>query len=922
MKLSHYQWDPEKDLIAEGGFAEVFRAKDLNAEGRYVALKIYKEAVSRGTSGSTGQKKYSLEQEFSKIDGLSHTHLITYYGLEYITHTDAMGRNVNYPVLIMEYAGEGTLGHAIHRKLSLEEGKNIIVEVAQAVDYLHKQGIVHRDLKPGNVLFSKDRKGNKVPKVTDFGISQDILSDKTIQQSMTEGVGTPHYMAPEQFFKKKFGLNGDISERTDIWALGIMFYKILTGKLPFGHDKKDYELIRDGIVGEEPDYSEVPERFKNCIKTCLQKNASDRYASVSDFIGDINGESNESGTVFLGGSESQFSPPQSKPKKKKKVWPILLATVLILGAGYGGYAFYKASKVKSILSEAWDAYTHGNHKKAYGLYQDAAEYGSGEANYFLATMNNYGFGTEVNYDLALQFTGKSLDSGYEMADFQYAWAYQNGFGVDRDTVKALVYFKKVLDRVKNQSEKGNPEAQNIYGLMELNGYAVGKDPIKAKEMFKMAAEQNHPAAIENLAILYKLERKYEDAFKMYEKGKDLNRYSCYRGLAEMYRYGHFVPKDTVKALELYTSAAENNDLVSQYSLGNFYYKGILAAKDRLRAVQWYTKAAERGYLNAQNELGIIFYEEKKFTEARKWFQMAADKGNAFGAYNLGLIYYQGLGTPKDISEAKKWFLVAAEKGYAQSQYKMGDILEYGDDGKVDLEEAIRWYELAAVQNNVPALYALGRLYYDGKGKPKNRKTAKEYFIKAADQNYYLGQYMLGVMAENGIEGTVNYVEAERWYKLSANQGYVKAQKALGGLIYNGKIPGQKKIVARTWYKKAADQGDADAQYMVGLIDYNDKYYSLAKTWFLKAAKQNNSNAQNYLGVMYELGYGSPKNPYTAFNYYKEAANNQNRLAMYNTGLCYYYGKGVTVNKTIAKNWFDKSCTAGYQSACNFLKKNY
>ena len=71
MKLSHYEWDPEKDLIAEGGFAEVFKARDLNTEGRYVALKIYKEAVSRGTQGSTGQKKYSLEQEFSKIDGLS-----------------------------------------------------------------------------------------------------------------------------------------------------------------------------------------------------------------------------------------------------------------------------------------------------------------------------------------------------------------------------------------------------------------------------------------------------------------------------------------------------------------------------------------------------------------------------------------------------------------------------------------------------------------------------------------------------------------------------------------------------------------------------------------------------------------------------------------------------------------------------------
>ncbi|MCR9226809.1 MAG: serine/threonine-protein kinase [Flavobacteriaceae bacterium] len=923
MKLSHYQWDPEKDLIAEGGFAEVFRAKDLNAEGRYVALKIYKEAVSRGTSGSTGQKKYSLEQEFSKIDGLSHTHLITYYGLEYITHKDAMGRNVSYPVLIMEYAGEGTLGQSINRKLSLEEGKNIIVEVAQAVDYLHRQGIIHRDLKPGNVLFSKDRKGNKVSKVTDFGISQDILSDKTIQQSMTEGVGTPHYMAPEQFFKKKFGLNGEISERTDIWALGLMFYKILTGKLPFGNDKKDYELIRDSIVGEEPDYSEVPERFKNCIKTCLQKNASDRYASVSDLIREVNGESIESGTVFMGGNETPSSVPDTKIKKKKKIWPVLLMGILVLGGGYGGYAFFKASKVKALLSDAWESYTMGDHENAYDLYQEAAEYGSGEANYFLATMSNYGFGTEVDYDLAQEYTDRSLDSGYEMANFQYAWSYQNGLGVDRDTIKALGYFEKVLDQVKKQSDRGNPEAQNVYGLMELNGYAVEKDFVKAQDLFKTAAEQNHPAAIENLAILYKADKKYKEAFEMYEKGRDLNRYSCYRGLAEMYRNGQFVTKDTIKAFELYTNAAEHRDMLSQYWLGKFYYHGILTEKDRLKAVQWYSKAADKGYLNAQNELGIIFFDEKNYIEAGKWFQMAADKGNAFGSYNLGLLHYKGLGREKDIVEAKKWFQIAAEKGYGQAQYKMGNILEYGEDGNLpNIKEAISWYELSSKQNHSAGQYALGRLYYDGKGKPKDRKTAKTFFKQAADQNYYLGQYMLGLMAEKGIESPIDHSEAEKWYTLSANQGYLNAQKALGRLIYGGILKKHKKITARVWYKKAADQGDAESQYMVGLIDYNDKYYSLAKSWFLKAAEQNNSNAQNYLGVMNELGHGFPKNLYTAFSYYKKAANNQNSVAMYNMGLCYYYGKGVTANKSTAKSWFDKSCNVGYQSACSFSKNNY
>ncbi len=186
MKLSHYEWDPEKDLIAEGGFAEVFKAKDVNTSNRWVALKIYKEAVSRGTTGSTGKKKYSLEQEFAKIDGLSHTNIITFYGLEYIEHKDAMGRTASYPVLIMEYAGEGTLKELSTKKLSENDLEEIIIGIIRATGYLHNQGVIHRDLKPGNVLFSKDRNGKLVAKITDFGISKDVLGDKTIEQSFTE----------------------------------------------------------------------------------------------------------------------------------------------------------------------------------------------------------------------------------------------------------------------------------------------------------------------------------------------------------------------------------------------------------------------------------------------------------------------------------------------------------------------------------------------------------------------------------------------------------------------------------------------------------------------------------------------------------------------------------------------------------------
>ncbi|TAI47341.1 serine/threonine-protein kinase [Flagellimonas allohymeniacidonis] len=921
MRLSHYEWDPEKDLIAEGGFSEVFKAKDLNSEGRYVALKIYKEAVSRGTSGSTGQKKYSLEKEFAKIDGLSHTNLITYFELEYITHKDAMGRDTSYPVLIMEYAGEGTLNQAIKNKISTSEAQDIISEVAHALQYLHRQGIIHRDLKPGNVLFSKDRTKKRVAKVTDFGISQDILSDKTIQQSMTEGVGTPHYMAPEQFFKRKFGLNGDISERTDIWALGVISYKTLTGKLPFGHGVKDYELIRDEIISKEPNYDVVPERFKACIKKCLQKNAVDRYASVSEFIKDLNGQDNSENTVFLGNtSQGNTVPPQNI--KKRRVWPLVLTGIFAIALSVGGYSFYKSSKVKSLLVGAWDAYKTGDHKNAYEQYLRASEYGSGEAFYFLSTLNQYGYGTEQSYEMAIENADKAVEQGFEMANFQHGWNYYYGLGHNRDSSKAMEYFGKANKAVKKLSDAGMPEAQNVYGIMHRLGLEVDQDLEKSEALYEKAAAQNHPAAIENLAYIKRAKKEYKAAYDGYTKCKDLNRYSCYRGLAEMYRYGYYPEKDTVKALELYTTAAENSDVQSQYWLGKFYNKGILAKRDPIKSISWYTKAAENGYLDAQNELGIIYYDDKNYSEAGNWFQKAADKGNAFASYNLALIYYNGYGRPKDVSAAYKWFLISAEKGYAAGQYMTGKILEFGEAGEKNLDKAIEWYELSANQKYASAEYVLGALYYEGKGKPQDYQKAKTYFLSAAAKNNRTANYMLGVMAEKGYAGAINFVDAEKWYLASAQQGYMNAQKALANLYYSGKLGSTNKIKARQWYLKAAEQSDTHSQYRAGLMYYDGKYYYAARKWFEKAGEQDHAEALNYLGVIYELGYVGSKDKTKAYNYYLQSSNKGSSTATYNLALCHYYGKGVSINRGVAKTWFNKSCNMGYSDACSFVQKNY
>jgi len=284
MKLNQYEWNPEKDLIAQGAFAEVFKAKDTNSQDRYVALKIYKEAVVKGTSGSTGQEKYTLEKEFQKIDGLSHTNIITYFGINYIKHKDALGRSSSYPVIIMEYASEGTLQDFIKTNPDTKIVDKIIQDIIKGVGYLHDEGIIHRDLKPGNILITRNRKGEPVAKITDFGISRDTLTDKTIEESFTEGVGTPHYMAPEQFFKKKFGLKSKISERTDIWALGVVIYRALTNKLPFGHGSKDYELIRDAIIKDKANFKNIPIKYHLFLEACLQKKAVKRPRTVQELL--------------------------------------------------------------------------------------------------------------------------------------------------------------------------------------------------------------------------------------------------------------------------------------------------------------------------------------------------------------------------------------------------------------------------------------------------------------------------------------------------------------------------------------------------------------------------------------------------------------------------------------------------------------
>src|SRR5689334_19145355 len=126
----------------------------------------------------------------------------------------------------MELLTGGSLGELIRRgPLSIQEASRLLDHIASALDYAHRRGVIHRDLKPQNVLLDEDRNAF----LTDFGIAKLLDENTALTQSGTS-IGTPAYMAPEQWQ----GL--PVDARTDVYALAIILYEMLTGKLPFQAD--------------------------------------------------------------------------------------------------------------------------------------------------------------------------------------------------------------------------------------------------------------------------------------------------------------------------------------------------------------------------------------------------------------------------------------------------------------------------------------------------------------------------------------------------------------------------------------------------------------------------------------------------------------------------------------------------------------
>ncbi|GBD89136.1 serine/threonine-protein kinase PrkC [bacterium BMS3Abin03] len=251
--------------LGEGGMGTVYLANDEMLD-RKVAIKVLNPILTKD-SHFTERFRHEAKIQASLI----HPNIVTLYNYFY--------EGDNY-CMVMEYVDGIMLKQLISNTGPLPEQRAIWIlnQMLEAVGYAHKKGIIHRDIKPSNILIA----GDDTVKILDFGIAK-ILQDKGLTKTGTK-MGTIYYMSPEQIKAVK-----DIDNRTDIYSLGVTFYEMLSGRVPFNVDTdSDFEIMNEIVSGEIKDprgfYPHISEWVVNVLFASVKKDRNERIADTDEFI--------------------------------------------------------------------------------------------------------------------------------------------------------------------------------------------------------------------------------------------------------------------------------------------------------------------------------------------------------------------------------------------------------------------------------------------------------------------------------------------------------------------------------------------------------------------------------------------------------------------------------------------------------------
>lgn len=557
-----------KSILGQGGFGITYRAVQTSL-GRTVAIKEFfmkdyceraedSTHVTMGTQSSREMvQRYrdKFEKEACTLARLKHPHIVPVI--------DVFQEN-NTSYYVMEYAEGASLKQQVDQEGPLSEARavNYILQVADALRYLHGQHICHLDIKPANILTTA--RGEAI--LADFGLAKQY--DEEGGETSTTPVGrSKGYAPPEQY---RTGGVQSFSPETDVYALGATLYFLLTGETP-----PESVLLNEQSL----DVTLLSPHMAQVVQAAMQLRRADRV-TLEVFINILNRKEKDAETII-----DQPTQINNKPRHWTKQISIGLILIVLLG----GLVFYSLSQSHptsdtAVLTAAQDSIEilptisasdeningHSNAERRPDKPTTLEATTTTEEYNQLANPNRVPQIADsekikietINKKSPLKVLIKAAEQGNAKAQRYLAIRYNNGDGLSRSLAKAVEWFTKA-------AEGGDFYAQLVLGEFYKIGIGVTKNDRIAKEYFAKAAKSSQKAvergrdaeALYSLGVCYDkgygVIRDEAIAVDLYQKAAELGNTSAMNELSEHYRYGDGVEKDITQA-EYWENKAEKS----------------------------------------------------------------------------------------------------------------------------------------------------------------------------------------------------------------------------------------------------------------------------------------------------------------------------------------------------------------------------
>lgn len=489
--------------LGTGGMGEVYEAKDSQL-GRIAIKTIRSQIASSPRVFERFRQEVALAR---KVSGLQVCRIHELFLVPASEHRLATA------FLTMEYLDGITLNDMLAEggAFSLQDTLATALDICEGLQLIHQQGIVHRDLKPANIMLSE--RGGKVRAIVmDFGLAHDQLIESALPDETTRSLppaasapgtiaGTPAYMAPEQFEGKP------VSPPTDIYALGVILYELLTGLHPYAAETPLVAAVRRSKRQALPSSvrHRIPRHWDRVVQRCLEYEPSERFQSAEEVAKAL-----------------KTSPLNFDNLRKDRPWILRLAAVLVLALiAWGGFRWWQERQYYQPTPEEQHWYHEGLASLREGSYLKATrEFGN-------ATQENRRF-VMAHARLAEAWSGLDFDgtAGQELLiategerhlpalDRMYLDAIRAT--LTRDFSGALAIYRRILDQL--------PDSQRPAGYVDIGmAYERASDPDRALENYAHASrlDPDNPAPYMHIAIVDARLHKVTDANTAFGKAEKI-----------------------------------------------------------------------------------------------------------------------------------------------------------------------------------------------------------------------------------------------------------------------------------------------------------------------------------------------------------------------------------------------------------------